>query len=77
MRFETQELLKAHAAKLGVSTSKIIGDLIRKYVINDADIVPIVLKIPTNITKEESSLRTWLERKIDVIVKHLCQQKTN
>lgn len=76
---EMQDLLKASAKKYGCSVSELCRKLVRGYldlVVNDGDKVPVVLRIPTELTDTPEQLRAWLNIKTDAIVNALTSDAT-
>lgn len=72
---EMHELIKISAKKLGhKNVSQLIRDLISKYLdllVNDADDIPVILRIPGHLKDDPKSLREWLGQKSDAITKAL------
>lgn len=66
-----QTKLKAFAKQKGLSASKLVGDLIDKYLIGGEEIV-VILRIPANLRNNEDTLRKWLNVKTEAIVKTIC-----
>lgn len=73
---ETHTLLTDSAKKLGYSTSKLIRELVQKYlslIVSDEKEIPVILKIPVHFKADEDSLRKWLAIKQEALVKALCK----
>ncbi len=69
---EIQERLKTVAAKRNISVSKLIRDLVDKQLSNaDEDVFTVILKIPNSMKASEEELRTWLNTRVDSVVKAL------
>jgi antitoxin component of RelBE/YafQ-DinJ toxin-antitoxin module len=68
---EMQDRLKKVAKAKGVSVSKMIRDLVDKYLVVDDDSIPVILKIPSHMKGEPESLQNWLDAKTAAIVKAL------
>lgn len=68
---EMQDRLKKIAKAKGVSVSKMIRDLVDKYLVVDDDSIPVILKIPSHMKGEPESLQKWLDAKTAAIVKAL------
>jgi hypothetical protein len=69
---DMQDLLKKHAKKKGVSVSKLVRDLVEKYLLNDDEVIPVILKVPTKLKENPQGLREWLDVKSSAIVKALA-----
>lgn len=72
------KLIKDSSKKLGhKNTSQLMRDLISKYlplVVNDKDELPIILKIPMELTKNKVELEKWLDEKKNVILKKISNE---
>jgi hypothetical protein len=68
-------LIKDSSKKLGhKNVSQMIRELISKYLdllINDHDEIPVIIKIPSELVEDKDELRSWLDSRIDAIVKSL------
>ncbi len=76
VEMEMQKLLKDSAKKAGVSVSQLVRDLVNKHLsltVNDGEEIPIIIKVPAHLRGDDAGLRTWLNGKVDGIVKALCQ----
>lgn len=71
MEPEMQERLKAHAKKKNVSVSKLIRDLVDRYVGNDEEVIPVILKVPQKLKGDEAGLRAWVNAKAEAVVRTL------
>lgn len=69
---EMQEMLNRHAKKKGVSRSQLVRDMVEKYLINEDEVVPVILKIPSHLKGDAEGLRKWLDQKASAIVKALA-----
>lgn len=78
---EMQDLLKKYAKEEGVSVSKLIRDLVEKYlvkrdtltVIEQTDeFIPVVLKVPSNLRGDEK-VKEWLKIRCDAVAQKLSQ----
>ncbi len=70
---EMQEKLKKYAKSKDISVSKLIRDLVDKYLVAEDDIIPVILKIPTKLKGDPENLQKWMETKSSAIVKALSQ----
>ena len=76
MPMEMQLKLKRVKEKKGYkSVSKLIRDLVDKYVSEDDDVVPVVLKVPAQLRGNADALRSWLENRVPAVVQALSQKE--
>lgn len=72
---EMHELIKNSAKKLGhKNVSQLIRDLVSKYLdllVNDADDIPVILRVPNRLKDDQESLRAWLNIKMEAIANAL------
>ena len=69
---ETQDKLRLHAKqKTNGNVSKLIRDMVDKYLVPDDDIIPVILKIPINLKGDQENLQKWLETRTQAVVKAL------
>lgn len=71
---EMQEHLKKVAKRKQVSVSKLVRDLIEKYLPDDdgtEQVDTVILKIPREIRQDSGKLREWMEVRCAGIVKAL------
>lgn len=72
---EMHELIKNSAKKLGhKNVSQLIRDLVSKYLdllVNDADDIPVIIRIPNALKDDPDSLKAWLKVKMEAIAKAL------
>ena len=71
MEPDLQNKLKTFAKVKEVSVSKIIRDLVDKYLVIEDDIIPVILKIPTRLKGDRENLQKWLDVKAEAIAKAL------
>lgn len=72
MPLEMQQKLKRVKEKKGYkSVSKLIRDLVDKYVCEDDDVTPVVLKVPTQLRSDPKALLQWLTNRIPAVVSAL------
>jgi predicted DNA-binding protein len=75
MPLEMQQKLKRVKEKKGYkSVSKLIRDLVDKYVCEDDDVTPVVLKVPTQLRSNADALRQWLINRVPAVVTALSNQ---
>lgn len=68
---EMQEKLKRYAKVRDVSVSKLVRDLVDKYLVAEEDVIPVILKIPTRLRGDQENLQKWIDTKGAAIVKAL------
>lgn len=68
---DMQEKLKRFAKLKDVSVSRLIRDLVDKYLISDEEVIPVILKIPSKLRTDPENLQRWMESKSTAIVKAL------
>lgn len=74
MPVEMQQKLKRVKDKKGCkSVSKLIRDLVDKYVSEDDDVTPVVLKVPSHLRVNAEALRQWLINRVPAVVTALSQ----
>jgi Arc/MetJ-type ribon-helix-helix transcriptional regulator len=68
---EMHEAIKSASNKLGhKNASQVVRDLISKYLgllVNEADDVPVIIRVPGDILGDEERLRAWLTSKAEAI----------
>lgn len=68
---EMHEAVKDAAKRLGhKNASQVFRDLISKYLgllVNDADEIPVIIRIPGGIANDSEALRSWLRAKSEAI----------
>jgi hypothetical protein len=76
---DLEDLPKLSAKKKTISVSQLFRDLVRKYLplfMNEGDEIPVVLKIPSELRGNEAELRSWLNQRVDAVVKALAPATT-
>jgi hypothetical protein len=73
---EIQELLKIVAKKRKVSVSKLVRDIVEKHLSpteqqEHEDIDTVIFKIPNSVKATEEELRSWLNPRVEGIVRAL------
>jgi len=69
---EFQEKLKKVAAKREISVSKLIRDVMEKYLPSgDDEVDTIIFKVPSNVKSSKDSLKNWFMVRVDAIVNKL------
>ena len=74
---EMHELIKNSAKQLGhKNVSQLIRDLVSKYLgllVNEADDIPVILRIPNRLKNDPEGMRSWLKIKMDAIANALSK----
>lgn len=70
---EVQKFLKDKAKKKKISASKLINDLIEKYVFDTNETIPVILKIPLQLKNDRAELENWLQIRCSAIVNKLIK----
>jgi len=71
---EMKALLSVSAKKLGCSVSELFRTLVNKHldlVISDDEVIPIILKVPSNLKGKPEELQSWFDARVNMIVKKL------
>jgi hypothetical protein len=69
---DTQEKLRLSAKqKTNGNVSKLIRELVDKYLVQDDTVIPVVIKVPIEYKGDEERLKNWLDIKVSGIVKAL------
>ena len=77
---DMKELLKVSAIKMKSTSSKIVRELIEKYldlVVRDKEEIPVVIRIPTEKLGDPDTLKTWLVWKAENIAKALTNENSS
>jgi len=69
---EIQDRLKVVAKRRNVSVSKLVRDVVEKHLPKDDDeFDTIIFKIPPEIKKDGDTLRSWMNLRVEAVVKAL------
>lgn len=68
-----KEILKQTAEKQEISVGKVVKNLVDKYLVVDNSVVPVIIKIPSNLKNDPANLKIWLDHRVAGIIKALCQ----
>lgn len=69
---QTEEKLKLQAAqKTNGNVSKLVREMLNKYLVAEDDVIPVIIKIPIQLRGDQEGLQKWLDVKSQVIVKAL------
>ena len=68
---EMHDTIKDAATRLGhKNVSQVIRDLVSKYLgllVNDADDIPVIIRIPGELVGDKARMRAWLMAKSEAI----------
>lgn len=76
---EMQDELKKYAKEEGVSVSKLLRDLVEKYLVNrdkftiiehNDEFIPVVLKVPSDL-RGDPKVKDWVQSRCDAVVQKL------
>lgn len=69
---DTQDKLRLHAKqKTNGNVSKLIREMVDKYLVVEDNVIPVILKIPIDLKGDHDNLQRWLEAKTQAVVKAL------
>ena len=69
---ETQDKLRLHAKqKTNGNVSKLIRDMVEKFLVLEDDVIPVILRIPIHLKGDQENLQKWVETRGQAIVKAL------
>lgn len=79
---EMQDFLKRFAKEEGISVSRVVRDLVEKYLVkkdkitvieHNDEFIPIVLKVPSNL-RGDQKVKDWLKIRCEAIAHKLSPQ---
>lgn len=65
---EIQERLKRVARKRDVSVSKLVRDMVDKFLNDDDNVDMVILKVPKTLKENHEELRGWLHSRFETVV---------
>lgn len=69
---DTQDKLRLHAKqKTNGNVSKLIREMVEKFLVLEDDVIPVILRIPIHLKGDSENLKTWLETKLQAVHKVL------
>jgi len=68
---EIQERLKRVARRRDVSVSKLIRDMVDKFLNDEDNVDMVVLKVPKDLKENQEGLRSWLNARFDSVAAKL------
>lgn len=68
---EIQERLKRVARKRGVSVSKLVRDMVDKFLNDDDNVDMVILKVPKSLRDTPDELRNWVTPRVESFIAQL------
>jgi len=69
---DTQDKLRLHAKqKTNGNVSKLIRDMVDKFLVLEDDVIPVILRIPIHLKGDQENLKTWLDTRVNAVIKAL------
>ncbi len=69
---DIQEKLSLHAKqRTNGNVSKLIREIIEKYLVIDDKVIPVMLKVPVHLKGDKDNLKQWFDARIPGIVSAL------
>jgi len=69
---DTQDKLRLHAKhKTNGNVSKLIREMVDKFLVLEDDVIPVILRIPIHLKGDADNLKVWLEAKMQAVHKVL------
>lgn len=69
---DTQDKLRSYAKqKTNGNVSKLIRDMVEKFLVPEDDIIPVILRVPIHLKGDAENLKTWLDTKMQAVHKVL------
>ncbi len=66
-----KEKLDYYAKLRGVTVSKLVRDVVEKYLVSEEDVIPVILRVPKKLEKNKQGLEEWMAQKSAAIVNAL------
>lgn len=71
---DTQDKLRLHAKqKTNGNVSKLIRDMVDKFLVVEDDVIPVILRIPMHLKGDQENLKVWLDSRVEAVVKALSK----
>jgi predicted DNA-binding protein len=64
---EIQERLKRVARRRDVSVSKLVRDMVDKFLNDDDNMDMVILKVPKTLKEDQEGLRSWLNARFESV----------
>lgn len=68
---EIQERLKRVAGKRSVSVSKLVRDMVDKFLNDDDNVDMVILKVPKTLRETPDELRNWITPRVESFIAQL------
>jgi hypothetical protein len=69
---DTQDKLRLHAKqKTNGNVSKLIREMVEKFLVLEDDVIPVILRIPIHLKGDSENLKVWLETRMQAVHKAL------
>ncbi len=69
---DTQDKLRLHAKqKTNGNVSKLIREMVEKFIVVEDDVIPVILRIPIDLKGDQENLQKWLGARMQAVVKAL------
>ena len=68
---EIQDRLKRVAKRRDVSVSKLIRDMVDKFLNDDDNVDMVILKVPKTLKEDQEGLRSWLNTRFESVAAKL------
>jgi hypothetical protein len=71
---DTQDKLRLHAKqKTNGNVSKLIRDMVDKFLVVEDDVIPVILRIPIHLKGDQENLKVWLDSRVTAVVNALSK----
>lgn len=71
---DTQDKLRLHAKqKTNGNVSKLIRDMVDKFLVIEDDVIPVILRIPIHLKGDQENLKTWLDSRVNAVINALSK----
>lgn len=71
---DTQDKLRLHAKqKTNGNVSKLIRDMVDKFLVVEDDVIPVILRIPIHLKGDQENLKVWLESRVNAVINALSK----
>jgi predicted DNA-binding ribbon-helix-helix protein len=71
---EIQDRLKRVARRRDVSVSKLVRDMVDKFLNDDDNVDMVILKVPKTLKEDHDGLRSWLHSRFESVAAALNQK---
>jgi len=71
---DTQDKLRLHAKqKTNGNVSKLIRDMVDKFLVIEDDVIPVILRIPLHLKGDQENLKIWLDSRVTAVINALSK----